>query len=395
MVKYELLAPAGDFRNLFAAIQAGADAVYFGVQGFNMRANAKNFTVDDLPKIKEVCEQKNPPVRRYLTLNTIMFDGELQRVEEVLIKAKPFVNAFICWDPAVISLCKKHNVEFHISTQASVANSQSAQFYKDLGASRIVLARELSIDQIKEISKIIDIECFCHGAMCVAISGRCFMSQHVHGLSANRGKCAQVCRREFTVSDHAGNELQVDNNFVLSAKDLCTLPFIGKLKEAGVRSFKIEGRNRSPEYVSTVVSVYRKALDNDLSREEIDESLKELRKVYNRGQSTGFYLGTPTNDDFASYHHGEQTEHKEFVGLINRFWPKAGVFGIKLSAGEVRVGDELYLISDKQAVRRIKVSSLKHDDKSVDAAVKGDDISIKVDDKVFEGDEVYVIREKS
>ena len=195
----------------------------------------------------------------YLTLNVVVYDGELGKVERIVKRAKGFVDAIICWDLAVIELCRKYGIPFHVSTQASVSNVAAAKFYKKLGAERIVLARELSLKQIKKIFKIIPIECFCHGAMCVAVSGRCFMSQHIHGLSANRGQCAQLCRRSWNITDDSGNELKLENSRVMSAKDLCTLPFIEEMKRAGITSFKIEGRNRSPEYVGVVVSEYRKA----------------------------------------------------------------------------------------------------------------------------------------
>lgn len=389
MKHYELLAPAGDFRNLMAAIDAGADAVYFGIKGFNMRAAAKNFTLEDLPKIKELCEKRK--VKRYLTLNTIMYDGELKNVEDIIIKAKPFINAVICWDLSVISLCKKHDVPFHISTQASVANLEAARFYKNLGAERIVLARELSLEQIKEIAKEIEVECFCHGAMCVAISGRCFMSEHVHGLSANKGQCAQLCRRPYTITDDGGNELRLDNNRVMSAKDLCTLPFLEKLKEANVTSYKIEGRNRSPEYVKTVVSVYRKALDKKLSKEEIENGIKELEKVYNRGLSSGFYLGTPTHDDFSKTEHGEQTEKKEFIGKISKYWPKADAAALLLSHGELNSGDEVYIIGDKEAIKRVTIKSMEFQGKKVNKAIKDQEIGISFGQKVHPGDEIYLI----
>ena len=276
--KYELLAPVGDFRNLHSAISAGANAIYFGIKELNMRESAKNFTVLDFKKIKKVCDAKN--VKIYLTLNTVIYDTELNKVETTIRKARGFVDAIICWDLAIINLCKKYKIPFHISTQASVSNSSSANFYKKLGAERIVLARELNLKQIKKISKIIKVECFIHGAMCVAVSGRCFMSQYTHNLSANRGKCAQLCRRGWEITDDGGNKLRLENSRVMSAKDLCTLPFIEKMKKAGITSFKIEGRNRSPEYVYAVVTEYRKALDEKLSRSEILDGLQNLKKVF-------------------------------------------------------------------------------------------------------------------
>ena len=216
MKKYELLAPVGDFRNLRVAVEAGADAIYFGIRGFNMRDSAKNFGLRDLDKMRSICGK----TKMYLTLNVVVYDGELKRVEEILKKVKGKIDAVICWDLAVIDLCRKYKIPFHISTQASVSNVSAAKFYKELGAERIVLARELSLKQIAKVAKVVPVECFVHGAMCVAISGRCFMSEHSHGLSANRGKCAQSCRRSWHVRDDSGKELRLENSKVMSAKDL-------------------------------------------------------------------------------------------------------------------------------------------------------------------------------
>src|SRR3989338_9403245 len=261
--KIELLAPAGDFECLMAAVNAGADAVYLGLEEFNMRARAKNFKIKDLPKILKICKKRK--VKLYLTLNTIIYDNENKKIKNIIKKAKKYIDAIICSDISVMLLCNEYKIPFHVSTQCSVSNSEAAKFYKKLGASRIVLARELNIKQIKKISKIIPVEIFIHGAMCLSISGRCLMSQFLFNESANRGKCIHPCRRFYHVKDQEGNELKIDNHYILSAKDLCTLPFIEKLKKANISAFKIEGRNKEPEYVSSVVQVYRKALDKKLT----------------------------------------------------------------------------------------------------------------------------------
>ncbi len=230
--KIELLAPAGDFECLVTAINAGADAIYFGLQEFNMRARSKNFKLLDLPKIRKITKQKN--IKLYLTLNTIIYDSELKKAENIIKKVKPYIDAIICADIAIMRLCKKYSLPFHISTQCSISNIETAKFYKKLGAERAVLARELSLKQIKQISKIISTEIFIHGAMCVSISGRCFLSEHLYpGQSANKGKCIQPCRRYYNVKDEQGKELRVSNHHIFSAKDLCTLPFIEKLKNQG------------------------------------------------------------------------------------------------------------------------------------------------------------------
>jgi len=386
--KYELLAPVGNFRNLYAAIEAGADAVYFGVSGFNMRDTAKNFSVRDFKKIRKICGDR----RMYLTLNVVVYDEELKKVEKIIKASKKYVDAIICWDLSVIELCRKYKIPFHVSTQASVSNVEAAKFYKKLGAERIVLARELNLKQIKKISKVIPVECFCHGAMCVAVSGRCFMSQYTHGLSANRGKCAQVCRRGWNIKDDNGNELRLENSKVMSAKDLCTLPFIEKMKSAGIVSFKIEGRNRNAEYVYGVVSEYRKALDKKLSRVEIVKGVENLKKVYNRGFSSGFYLKMPTADDFSFSDNGEQTERKEFVGKVYKYWPRAGACSVRINTGKLAVGDDVYLVSGNEAIKRAVVKDIELKGKKVKVAKKGDEVGVDFGVKVGSGTEVYVIR---
>ncbi len=384
---FELLAPAGDFSTLTTAVKAGADAVYFGLKEFSMRDNAKNFTIEDFKKINEICGKK---VKKYLTMNVVIYNEEIKKVEEVLKKVKGKVDAIICWDLSVINLCRKLKIPFHISTQASVSNSEAAKFYKSLGAERVVLARELNLEQIKEISKIVPVECFIHGAMCVAVSGRCFMSQDLFGRSANRGMCTQVCRRSYKITDEEGRELKIDRSTVMSAKDLCALPFMDKLKEAGIVSFKIEGRNRDARYVDTVVRIYRKALDKDLTKKEIEEGLKELEKVYNRGFSSGFYLGVPTNDDFSKVENSAATTKKKFIGKVTHYYPKSKVGTVLLSTGEVKVGDEINIIGVTTGIERIKVKRLEINNSSVEKAVKGEEVGILLP-RVRVNDDVYVI----
>jgi len=386
--KYELLAPVGNFPMLVTAIKAGADAVYFGLKEFSMRQNAKNFTIKDLDKIERICKPRN--IKRYLTLNVIIYDNEIKRMNKILKRIKNKVDAIICWDLSVIQLCKKHKIPFHISTQASVSNIESAKFYKNLGAERIVLARELNLKQIKKISKKINIETFIHGAMCVSISGRCFLSQFLFNKSANRGECIHPCRRSYIIKDkQEGYELEVQNNKVLSAKDLCALPFIEKLKKAGIKTFKIEGRSRDPRYVDTVVRVYRKALDKRLTNTEIRESIDELKKVYNRGFSSGFYLGVPTSDDFAKIEHSAATEKKHFVGKINHYFPKIQVATIKL-VSELKVGDEIVVIGKTTGLEKAKVERLEIKNKSIKKAIKGQEVGLKLP-KVRKQDQVYKI----
>ncbi|RPI68600.1 MAG: U32 family peptidase, partial [Ignavibacteriales bacterium] len=305
MKKPELMAPAGDHTMLTAVINAGADAVYFGVDKLNMRSKASNFTIDELPGITSYCKQKN--VKTYLTLNTLVYEDELSEADDIISAAKESgIDKIICWDLAVAEKCRNHSIPFCISTQASVSNSLSANFYKSIGAVRIVLARECSLEEIKKIRAKTDLELevFIHGAMCIAVSGRCFMSHHLFDKSANRGECIQPCRREYEVYDPSiKKSMVIGNDYVLSAKDLCTIEFIDQLLDAGINSFKIEGRKRSPEYAAKVTSVYRRAIDlyyeSRLTGEIKKKFLAELGEVYNRGFSSGFYFDKPSSEDYA------------------------------------------------------------------------------------------------
>ena len=389
--KYELLAPAGNFAMLIAAINAGANAVYFGLKEFSMRATAKNFTIKDLDKIEKICKLKK--VKRYLTLNTIIYNEEIKKLEKTIKKIKNKVDAVICWDLAVIRLCQKNNIPFFISTQASVSNVESAKFYKKLGAKRIILARELNLKQIKKISKIIDVECFIHGAMCVSISGRCFISQFLFNKSANRGECLHPCRRTYIVTDEEGNQIKVQNSRIFSAKDLCTLPFIEKMKKAGITSFKIEGRNRDPRYVDIVVRVYKKALEKKLSKQEIKQGIQELQKVYNRKFSSGFYLKIPTSDDFTDTENSEATEKKHFVGKITHYYTNLKVATINL-VSQLKIADEIVIIGKTTGIKKAKINHIEIKNKSVQEAKKGDEIGIKLP-KVKKNDEVYHVIKKN
>ena len=389
--QYELLAPAGDFSMLSAAVNAGADAVYFGLKEFSMRQNAGNFTIKDLDEIEKICKKKK--IKRYLTLNTIIYNSELKQIEETIKKVKRKVDAIICWDASVIQLCKKHKIPFFISTQASVANVEAAKFYKKLGAKRIILARELNLKQIKEISKVIDVECFIHGAMCVAVSGRCFTSQFLFNKSANRGECLHPCRRTYTIKDEEGNELKIENSRILSAKDLCTLPFIEKMKQAGIKAFKIEGRNRDARYVDTVVRVYRKALDKKLNKEEIASGTKELERIYNKGYSSGFYIKLPTADDFAKIEHNASQEKKHFVGKVTHYFPNVRVAAIKL-VSELKLGDEIVIIGKTTGIVNSKINSIEINRKPIKKAKRNQEIGIPVPKLVRKNDEVYIILKK-
>ncbi len=388
----ELLAPAGNLPTLITALDAGADAVYFGLQDFNMRARAKNFTIKDLPKIKKLCNEKK--AKKYLTLNTIIYDQELSKLEKLIKKVKPYVDAIICSDLAVMLLCKKHKIEFHISTQCSVSNIASAKFYKKLGAKRIVLARELDLKQITKIAKVVDVEVFVHGAMCISVSGRCLMSQFAFGESANRGRCIQPCRRDYTsVKDSQGKSLRIENNFILSPKDICTLPLIEQLKKSGIKSIKIEGRNKEPEYVDTVVKVYRKALDEKTTHKEIIQGMEQLKKVYNKGFSSGFYLGQPGKDSFSKVEHSSATQSKKFIGKIQHYYPKVGVALLKLNNGPLKINDDLLIISKTSGLTKAKIHSMEINNVPVKKVEKGESVGIQLP-KCKKNDEVYKIIKK-
>ena len=394
--KFELMAPVGSFSSLVAACKAKADAVYLGLNDFSMRFGKNNFKVSDLTKIKKICNLYPQKPKVYVTLNTIVYDSEIKKLENLIKKIKDKVDAVICWDFAVINLCKKYKVPFFISTQASVANKETAKFYQKLGAKRIVLARELDLKQIKEISKIkgLEIEVFIHGAMCVSISGRCFMSQFLFNKSANRGECFHPCRRSYVIKDEKyGNELKLENSRVMSAKDLCALPFIEELKKIKIKSFKIEGRNRDSRYVDSVVKVYRKALDNDLSKNEVQKLMKELTSVYNRGFSSGFYLGKPTPKDFSEIENSASDTYKEFLGKIVHLYPKVKVGAVKLS-NNLKNGEEIIVIGKKSGVGKIKITDMEIENKKVKFAKKGQTVGIKFPFQFFKNDEVYKIKKR-
>ncbi len=415
--KPEIMAPAGDWISLRAAIDAGCNAVYFGVKGMNMRAGAKNFSIAEFKKIVKFCHDNN--TKAYLALNTIVYEKEIPNIKNLITKAKAAgIDAVICWDFAVIREAKRQKIPIFISTQMSVSNSESIIFFhQNFGIKRFVLARECSIDDIKRIRKElkkelksksddIEIEVFAHGAMCVSISGRCFLSQFQFGKSANRGECIQPCRREYKITDiEEKHSFILGNNYILSPKDLCTLPFIEKLIQAGVDSFKIEGRNRSPEYVKAVTSAYRKAVDyyiENNKRKGFKEDFKRLKKdliielkaVYNRGFSSGFFLGKPI-DQWTDSYGSKATTKKEYVGIVKNYYKRQGVAEIKVESNEFRKGDTIMFQGPTTGVFSQTVDSIELHNKKVNNAVKGKPIAVKAEKLVRVNDKVYVIREVS
>ena len=404
------MAPAGDFTCLQAAIDAGADAVYFGLGTFNMRARSGvNFKTEDLPEIARRCTAAagRAPVRRYLAINAIMFEDEAAEVERTIVAAMPYVDAFIVSDWGVISLCRKHGARFHVSTQMSTSNSEAVRFLASQGAERVVLARECTLDEVKRIvsASPVEIECFVHGAQCVAESGRCFMSHDVFGKSACRGECVQPCRRRFVVkavdlySDERGEpvhegrtEFEVEPHTVLSAKDLCSLGFVDRLMDAGIASFKIEGRARNAEYVMTTVSCYRRAVDavvaGTYSPELVGALVEEVKKVFHREFSNGLYFGRPGLNQFTDSEDSLSTTVKRHVGIVIDYYLKAGIAQVKIQDHSISVGDTVQIQGKTTGVREFTVGELRRDDETPTVAEKGTWVTLKtprcrVGDKVF------------
>ncbi len=398
--KPELLAPAGSLTMLNAVINAGADAVYLGVEKLNMRATADNFTVEGLPDVVKLCHGKN--VHLHLTVNSIVMEDEVEEIDQVLHAAKNAgVDMIICWDSAVIQKCIEMELPFCISTQASISNSSSAKFYKNLGAKRIVLARECTLEEITKIRNSVDIEIetFVHGAMCVAVSGRCFMSHELFGRSANQGDCLQPCRREYEIYDGRKDySLLLGEDYVMSAKDMNTLPFIEKLIEAGIHSFKIEGRKRSPEYAAKVTGVYRRAIDayfEGALTDEMKTSLGEdLKTVYHRGYSSGFFFGTPDGGDISKVSGSESKNFKQYLGKVLNYYKASQIAFIGLEAGGLNTGDKLIITGETTGVFETVVDEMRINDLEGTAAVKGDKITFRSAGRLRQGDKVYVFRTK-
>ena len=403
--KPELLAPIQDWTSLSAAINNGADAVFFGIKGFNMRAGAKNFTVNDLTKIAEIAHKNN--IKAYLAINTIIYESELKKIEKVLEKVKSAkIDAIICWDFAIIQIAKKLKIETHISTQASIANSETAEFYRKLGATRVVLARECSLEQIKEIKKHtkVEIEIFIHGAMCVSISGRCFMSQFLYGKSANRGECQQPCRKKYIIKQVDGNnELELGEDYVMSPKDMRTLDFIEKILDLDIDCLKIEGRNRSPEYVATVTKAYRTIIDFIYSAKKRDTKFKmELAKlkseldekldtVYHRGSSSGFFLGKPINE-WSGSSGSQATQKKVRVGTVTHYYNKIKVAEINIQGKfKIKIGDSLLIQGPTTGSVEENITSLEKNNKAIKVTTGNEKVAISVKSIIRKNDQVYLI----
>lgn len=393
----ELLAPAGDLVMLRAAIAAGCDALYFGVKGLNMRVSARNFEISQMAKVVGLCHDNG--IKAYLTLNAIIYDHELGRLATVLdAAADAGVDAVIAWDFAVITRALEKGLKVHLSTQASVSNASAAAFYQKLGIQRIVLARECSLDAITSIKAKtgMAVEVFCHGAMCVSISGRCFLSQFLTGRSGNRGDCLQPCRRRYIVKDaEDGHELALENSQVMSPRDLCTIDFLDRLVAAGIDAFKIEGRAKSPEYVKVVVGCYREALDACLAGGFTATHKVALKKrmgtVFNREFSSGFFMGAPI-DEFTGVHGNASPVKKLYVGRVVKLYRSIKVAEVKVEKSPIAVGDHLQFQGPVTGVLDADLTSMEVEHEPVQAAEKGMLVGIRVPADVRPKDKVFCIK---
>ncbi|HOE39642.1 MAG TPA: peptidase U32 family protein [Bacteroidales bacterium] len=406
----DLMAPVGSYESLMAAIQAGANSVYFGIGNLNMRSRSSiNFTFEDLRKIVNICNKAG--VNTYLTVNTVIYDGELDTMRQIIdAAAEVKVSAVIVSDVAVMKYAREKGVEVHASTQLNIANIEAVEFYSQF-CDVMVTARELSLDQVADITyqikqrnikgpngKLVEIEVFCHGALCMAISGKCYMSLHEFHHSANRGACLQNCRRTYILKDkESDTEIEVDNEYLMSPKDLCTISFIDKIIDAGVSVLKIEGRARSAEYVKTVVECYDQAiksvLDNTYNQEKIDEWTKRLSTVFNRGFWNGYYLGQRLGE-WAKQHGSKATKTKVFLGKILNYYSNIGVAEIKLETDEeLLVNDEIVILGPTTGVVQQFVEEIHFEQKSVKKVKQGDLFSIKTDELVRRGDKLYKLED--
>ena len=403
--KYEIMAPVGSRESLMAAIQAGANSIYFGIGQLNMRSHSANhFTIDDLHEIASICSEHG--IKSYLTVNTIIYGGDIETMHRIVDAAKEAkVSAVIAADVAVIMYCRSIGVEVHLSTQLNITNIDSLKFYAQY-ADVVVLARELNMEQVSEIHRriidddvrgpngeLIRIEMFCHGALCMAVSGKCYLSIDNEAHSANRGDCRQLCRRSYIVTDkETGTELEVDNQYIMSPKDLKTLRFIDKMMDAGVRVFKIEGRARGPEYVYKVVTCYKEAiqsvLDGTFTEEKKDKWDEELSKVFNRGFWDGYYQGQKLGEWNKNYG-SAATEKKVLVGKVVKYFSKIGVAEIAVTASEIEKGEHLLITGPTTGVMYLDANEIRYDLNPVEKVEKGWNVSIPVTDKVRPNDKVF------
>ncbi|MDQ7735897.1 peptidase U32 family protein [Prevotella corporis] len=405
--EFEIMAPVGSRESLAAAIQAGADSVYFGIGQLNMRSHSANhFTIEDLKEIAETCKARG--IKTYLTVNTVIYGEDLSVMREIIDAAKQAdITAAIVSDVAVMVYCRQVGLEVHLSTQLNISNIEALKFYAQF-ADVAVLARELNMNQVAEIyrqiqeqdvqgprGELVRIEMFCHGAFCMAVSGKCYMSLHDANRSANRGECVQICRRSYTVTDNeTGNQLEIDNKYIMSPKDLKTIRFIDKMMKAGVRVFKIEGRARGPEYVHEVVTCYKEAISSVIegtyTEKKKDAWDERLKTVFNRGFWDGYYQGQKMGEWTRNYGN-KATERKVLVGKVIKYFSKLGVAEIAVEASEIALNEKMLITGTTTGVMKFTASEIRYDLKPVDRAEKGWRVSLPVPDKVRPNDKVYKI----
>ena len=403
--EYEIMAPVGSRESLAAAIQAGAGSIYFGIGKLNMRSHSANhFTIEDLKEIAETCNERG--IKTYLTVNTVIYGEDISTMHEIVDAAKAAnITAVIVSDVAVMVYCRQVGMEVHLSTQLNISNIEALKFYAQF-ADVAVLARELNMEQVAEIyrqieeqdirgprGELVRIEMFCHGAFCMAISGKCYMSLHDSNRSANRGQCTQICRRSYTVTDNeTGNQLEIDNKYIMSPKDLKTIRFIDKMRKAGVRVFKIEGRARGPEYVYEVVTCYKEAiqsvLDGTYTEEKKDKWDERLSTVFNRGFWDGYYQGQRLGEWTKNYGN-KATEKKVLVGKVMKYFSKLGVAEIAVEASEIEKDQNMLITGPTTGIMKFDASEIRYDLKPVEKAEKGWRVSVPVPDKVRPNDKVY------
>lgn len=405
--KIELMAPAGSFESLQAALDNGADSVYFGVEQLNMRARSSiNFTLDDLDEIARRCKEKN--VRTYLTLNTIIYDHDLSIIKTLLDRAKQaHITAVIAMDQAVIAYARQIGMEVHISTQINITNIETVKFYA-LFADTMVMSRELSLRQIKKICEqiereqvkgpsgnLVEVEIFGHGALCMAVSGKCYLSLHSHNSSANRGACKQNCRKKYTVIDQeSGFEIELDNEYMMSPKDLCTLDFLDQVIDTGAKVLKIEGRGRAPEYVATVIRTYREAIDayyeGTYTKEKVERWMEALATVYNRGFWGGYYLGQKLGE-WSGVPGSQATQKKVYIGKAMHFFPKTNISEFKIEAFDIKRGDKLLITGPTTGVQELILEDMYVNDQLSESAKKGDSCTFCTEFRTRPSDKLYKI----
>ena len=404
---FEIMAPVGSRESLAAAINAGADSVYFGIGQLNMRSHSANhFTIDDLREIASICSEHG--IKTYLTVNTIIYGEDIDTMHQIVdAAAEAGISAVIASDVAVMTYCRQRGVEVHLSTQLNISNIEALKFYAQF-ADVVVLARELNMEQVAEIyrqieqqhvcgpsGQLVRIEMFCHGALCMAVSGKCYMSLHDANRSANRGQCVQICRRSYTVTDNeTGNQLEIDNKYIMSPKDLKTIRFMDRMMEAGVRVFKIEGRARGPEYVHTVVSCYKEAvssvINGTFTEERKDEWDQRLATVFNRGFWDGYYQGQ-TLGEWNRHYGSNATERKVLVGKVIKYFSKLGVAEVAVEASEFGLGDRLLITGNATGALWLTADEIRYDLKPVERALQRQRVSIPVPEKVRPNDKLFRI----